>query len=309
MHTWLLEVGLEHVQAVGGHGVDRVHGRFREGRRAEAVGLAEEQRPGFTRAHEAITRGGVARRGRRAAGVGTGVHREAVKPLLVVGQRVAGAQGRLLGAAEDRAEDAVLHVRTPGETDVVADVRVVDVVGLGARRERVVLRLRLAGHVAGLEQIAGAAVGTGADARDAAQVLEVDRRVRRGHRGERQLDVPAHTTVEGQRRGHTPGVGRVEGVRKLTGLLLGVAEVHVFAGRRVKTRRAGDGRHAAREHRVQRTRIGQVARRRPGEVRRVEQADGRIKVGVEPEAHDRRRVVAVAAVVHARERSAEREAV
>ena len=309
VHTRLTQVGLEHVEAVVDGGRDRIHRCVRERRGAETILFAEQDRPAFARAHETEARARVARGGGGPAGVGAGVGREAVKPFLVVGQRVPGADRGLIRVAEDRAHDAALRIRPPREPEVVADVRVVDVVGLGAGGEGVVLRLRLAGFVAGLEQVAGAAVRARTDAGDAAQILERDRRERLRHRDKRQLHVPAQTRVDGQRGRHTPGVGRVGGKRVLTGLLFKRAVVDVLARRRVQTRRAGHRRDAAGHQRIQGTGVVEHRGGRTREVRRVEHARRRIVVGVKPDHHVGGHRVGIRAVVHPRERPAEREAV
>ena len=120
VHARRLQVAVlrEDVDVVRRRRRDRIDRRF--GRKSAAPSrdaLAEEHRIALARKHERVARGEVARDVDRAAGVAARVDREAVDALLVVAERVAGADRRLLGIAEQRPQPAVLDVRPPRDAE------------------------------------------------------------------------------------------------------------------------------------------------------------------------------------------------
>src|SRR4030095_7714808 len=102
--------------------------------------------------------------------------------LAVVGNRVSGADGCLIGIAEDLAHEPGLHVRPPGDAGRRRDVVPVRLVTLGSLLEQDVLRTD-ATQGTGCQEVASA-VGTAiADTRSSADALHRDRRHDAGERG------------------------------------------------------------------------------------------------------------------------------
>ena len=90
--------------------------------------FAEKHRRRFARQHERIAGAEVARHAQRAAGIGAGVGREPIDALLVVAEGVARANDRLLGIAEERLQEAALHIRPPRHAHVRREVEPVGLV-------------------------------------------------------------------------------------------------------------------------------------------------------------------------------------
>ena len=108
VHPWGFQVAIlrEDVDAVRRRCGDRVDRRGREGRRSEPGALAEEHRSALARQDEGVAGAEIARDADRPTGVAARVGGEAVDALLVVAQRVAAADRRLLRVAEQRPQPA-----------------------------------------------------------------------------------------------------------------------------------------------------------------------------------------------------------
>ena len=109
---------------------NRERRRLGKRRRVEAVRFAQQHRPAFAGTDQSGAH--IARQAQRAAGVGSIDAGEAANALPFERFRVAAANRRLFGIAEERAQPAALDVRPPRDADVRREVVPVGVVAAGA---------------------------------------------------------------------------------------------------------------------------------------------------------------------------------
>ncbi len=205
-----------------------------------------------------------------------------MRPCAVVRFGVSCAQRRLIGVAENLAQEPGLHVGPPGDARRRRDVVRVGLVALSALLEQDELG-RGAARSAWRQEVAPAVLPAIALARRAADAGHRDRGHDARKGGERRLDVVADAAREGQVRLHPPRILREHAEDPVAALERGRRQFLVLARVALQDRRAGHGGDSAGQHRVGGARRRQLIARRAWEVGGVEQTDRRIEVGVEPQ--------------------------